>query len=172
MYAGGLYKNYGIWTLIDATCSVLESCPDFQLVLVGRGPEESALRSRIAEKNLQGRIKILGYVSQGDLDRLMLSAEALIAPLNNTVADRARCPSKIPMYMMAGKPIITCNIGEAWEYLKDAGVYYTPEDPKSLATSFARIWSVPTQFPSMEAEVVSWESLSSRYLDFWRGAAQ
>lgn len=167
LYAGGIYRNYGVWTMIDAARSAAATIPDFQLVIVGRGPEENAVRRRVFEQSLDHNIKLLGYVTQAELDGLMLNAEGLIAPLNDTVADRARCPSKIPMYMMTGRPIITCKIGEAWGYLKENGRYYTPGDVGSLTEQFLDLWSASIGLPKPVSPDVSWEKLTEKYLEFW-----
>jgi glycosyltransferase involved in cell wall biosynthesis len=168
LYAGGLYANYGIWTLISAVRLVLAYCPDFQLVIAGRGPEERAIRTTIERHSLEKNIKMVGYLTQNELDGLMLQAAGLLAPLNDTVADKARCPSKIPMYIMAGKPVITCKIGEAWEYLKDAGRYYSPGNPESLSQQFRNLWSASHVAKSPPKDAVSWEQITSTYLEFWR----
>lgn len=167
LYAGGIYRNYGLWTMVDAVRSAVAKTPDFQLVIVGRGPEQDAVTKLIIEQSLERNIKMLGYVSQLELDGLMLNAEGLIAPLNDTVADRARCPSKIPMYMMTGRPVITCKIGEAWEYLRDRGRYYIPGDAESLSNQFFDLWRTPTRFSKPVDSEVSWERLTDRYLEFW-----
>jgi glycosyltransferase involved in cell wall biosynthesis len=167
LYAGGIYRNYGIWTMVDAVRSVIATFPDFQLVIVGRGPEENELRQAVREQALERNIKLLGYVSQAELDGLMLNAEGLMAPLNDTIADRARCPSKIPMYMMAGRPIITCKIGEAWEYLRESGRYYVPGDVGSLTNQFINLWRAAPGFSKPVDPEVSWEWLTGKYLEFW-----
>ena len=53
--------------------------------------------------------------------------------MNNTIQDKARCPSKLYMYLPYNKPIVTAKIGEPYEVLKDKGVYYDTGSVKSLS---------------------------------------
>ena len=44
--------------------------------------------------------------------------------MNDTVQDKARCPSKLYMYLPYCKPIVTARIGEPFSVLGDKGYYY------------------------------------------------
>lgn len=167
LFAGGFYKNYGIWDLLSAAALMQAAVPDFQLCLLGRGPEEHLMRQWIYDRNLTSKIIICGYVQDSELTQLLCGANALIAPLNDTRADWARCPSKIPLYMMSDRPIVTCRIGEAWEYLGDAGFYYSPGNVGSLVQVLTSLWKLPPFHPNYANESYTWQRLTERYLRFW-----
>jgi hypothetical protein len=81
----------------------------------------------------------------------------------DTVKDKARCPSKIPMYMRYRRPFVTCRIGEIPAYLGDHGFYYSPGEPESMATQIARASRVQEPV-NYDLQSVSWQHLSERFL--------
>ena len=62
-----------------------------------------------------------------------------VSPMNDTVQDWARCPSKLYMYLPYRKPIITCKIGEPYNVLGDDGFYYRPSSSDSLAAEMEKL---------------------------------
>jgi glycosyltransferase involved in cell wall biosynthesis len=82
---------------------------------------------------LRDYVNFLGYVPEHEISSYLELANMLISPLNNTIQDWARCPSKIYMYLPFNKPILTCEIGEAKEIFGDKGYYFDNSDPESLA---------------------------------------
>ena len=84
-------------------------------------------------------IRPLYFVKEEDIPAYFTLADAFISPMNDTVQDWARCPSKLYMYLPYKKPIITCKIGEPYEVLKENGYYYTPGSEMSLSQSIMRL---------------------------------
>jgi glycosyltransferase involved in cell wall biosynthesis len=167
LYCGGMYRNYGFWTMLDAFIKTARMQPDFSAVLLGRGPEKEAGQAYIVEAGLKERIRFPGFVPEQELQLYLAGAAVHVSPLNDTITDRARCPSKIPMYMMMGRPVVTCRVGEAWEYLGDHGYYYKPGDTVSLASVLEEIWCIKTGSVIYDLEKITWRSIAARYSEFW-----
>lgn len=168
LYCGGMYSNYGFWTMLEAFLRLAGNHKDFSAILLGRGPEKERGMQRVAAEGLQHRIRFPGYVPEEELDLYLSGAAVHVSPLNDTITDRARCPSKIPLYIMTGRPIVTCRIGEGWEYLRELGHYYQPGNPDSLETVLRRIWSEPEEKPvPYDLEKFSWPYLAGQYAEFW-----
>jgi glycosyltransferase involved in cell wall biosynthesis len=74
LFAGGIYKNYGIWTMIDAIRLAVKQEPNITLSIAGRGPEKVCAEEAIREHGLTRNVKILGYVSAENLNNLILNA--------------------------------------------------------------------------------------------------
>jgi colanic acid/amylovoran biosynthesis glycosyltransferase len=69
-------KNYGF--LIDA-CSVLQAQGvDFICWIAGEGPERRALERQIAELKLEGRVRLIGHVSRGNLASYYQQADLIV----------------------------------------------------------------------------------------------
>jgi glycosyltransferase involved in cell wall biosynthesis len=172
LYCGGMYRNYGFWTMLEAFVAMAKARPDFSAVLLGRGPEKEAGQTRVAEEGLKERIRFPGFVPEAELQLYLAGAAIHVSPLNDTITDRARCPSKIPMYMMTGRPIVTCRVGEAWEYLGNLGYYYSPGDAQSLAEVLGTLWRARVRHIPYDLEKTSWRSLAIRYSAFWGPLSQ
>jgi len=172
LYCGGMYRNYGFWTMLDAFITLANAHPDFSAVLLGRGPEKEAGMNRVEAAGLKERIRFPGFVPEGELQLYLAGAAAHVSPLNDTVTDRARCPSKIPMYMMTGRPVVTCRVGEAWEYLGELGYYYMPGETSSLASVLGDLWRKDNRLVAYDLEKISWRAWAASYSEFWTSKVQ
>lgn len=156
VYSGGFYRNYEFWTMLHAIKLLRDH--GVKLYLLGRGPEREAGERFVRANGLEANVRFVGYVPDTEYPFWLSAATALLAPLQDTVTDRARCPSKIPLYMTARRPIITCKIGEAYNYLHDQGSYYEPGNAASLASVMLRHWRRP-EIAAVDYRIdkVSWE---------------
>jgi glycosyltransferase involved in cell wall biosynthesis len=167
LYAGGFYRNYGFFTLLEATAMVAATVPGFHLVLLGRGPEQAAGEDWVRAHGLGAHVSFGGYVPVAELPLWLAGADALLSPLHDTVTDWARCPSKIPLYMAARRPVVTCRIGEAEAYLGALGHYYEPGSAASLAATLAGLWAEGRKPPVPYAlEHLSWAHGTASWLAF------
>jgi glycosyltransferase involved in cell wall biosynthesis len=135
---GNLYRAYGLFDMIQAAKQLRFRGCNIRIELTGRGPDWEEASSVIEQESLRNYICHLGYLSAEDLAARLGAADAFLSPLNDTVADWARCPSKIYMYMAYKKPVVTCRIGENAEALGDSGFYYVPGDAQSMADAIIR----------------------------------
>ena len=163
LYMGSLYASYGIFDIVESVAHVAESDEPVEYVILGDGPDRQKATERARVLDVSEHIRFAGYVDEDVLDEYLASADVFLAPPFDTVKDKARCPSKIPMYMCHRKPIVTCRVGEAPEYLGDNGFYYTPGDPQSMARQILR--ASKRQDPvDYDLQSVSWKHLASRFL--------
>lgn len=163
LYMGSLYASYGIFDIVESVAHVAESDEPVEYVILGDGPERQEAVERARVLGVSEHIRFVGYVDEDVLDDYLSSADVFLAPLFDTVKDKARCPSKIPMYMCHRKPIVTCRVGEAPEYLGDNGFYYTPGDPQSMARQILR--ASKRQDPiDYDLQSMSWKHLAFRFL--------
>ena len=135
VYIGNLTKNYGAFTMLKAFETIYKEYPKYHLMLLGKGRDYQKVIDYITEKDLKSYIHAQGYVEEKDISNYFTLADAFISPMNDTIQDWARCPSKLYMYLPYLKPIITCKIGEPYEVLKDKGIYYEPSSVESLTNA-------------------------------------
>lgn len=133
VFLGSLAENYGVFTMIKAFQIVHSQKPSLHLILLGKGPDYSKVVYYIKQNGLEAYIHAQGYIVEEDIPAYFTLADAFISPMNNTIQDWARCPSKLYMYLPYQKPILTCRIGEPYEVLKEKGFYYEPGSEISLA---------------------------------------
>jgi glycosyltransferase involved in cell wall biosynthesis len=134
----------------DAVASVraLAMAPTVDLVLVGKGSE--ATRRRITEAataaGCAGRVVLRSeFVPEAELRRLYVGARALLAPLPDTERSRARFPSKLADYLLAGRPVVSHAVGEVGALLRDGETAYlaSPADPEGLGLALRAAVTAP-----------------------------
>lgn len=114
-------KNFDL--LIE---SVSEIKDNFELQIVGDGPEKENLMKLIKEKRLGRKVKLLGLKNKKEISKLYSNADVYCLSssnegMSNTVLEA----------MASGLPIITTNVAGSKELVKDNG-FIVPINAKKL----------------------------------------
>lgn len=113
VYVGFLTKLRGLDLLIKATHEYLKRggpTDSIQIDIVGKGGEKANLIQLVEELQLGDNVKIHGWLSQDEVDRLMASANVgaltyrVCGHWNHTI------PNKIFDYMLAGLPVLATEV--------------------------------------------------------------
>lgn len=168
VYLGTITANYGIFTLLEAARLLSQERRDFCLAVLGQGNDFGAA-TRLAGK-LGGCVDMCGFVSEERIPHYFSQAAAFILPLNDTVQDWARCPSKLFMYLPYGKPVITCRIGEALHVLGEQGLYYQPGNAAELKERMACVADGKAGGLGINPQEHSWPA-RAKVFDGWAMAA-
>lgn len=97
------------WLLQDAR-RLLDALPEFQLDIVGEGPERSELTSRIAAAGLQGRVHLHGW--QDDIPRRLRAATLVLIP-----SRWEGMPNVLLEAMAAGRAVVATRVEGVEELL-------------------------------------------------------
>lgn len=126
VFLGSIATNFGAYLMVDAIKEILKRGKyKVKLLLLGQGKVYKQLKEYVLnELILKDTVILPGYIQEEEIPFYFSIADCFILPMNNTVQDWARCPSKLYMYLPYNKPIITCKIGEPYEVLKESGIYY------------------------------------------------
>jgi glycosyltransferase involved in cell wall biosynthesis len=94
--------------LFDAFRRLLDRAPRVRLVLIGRprAPIPADLVS-------QGAILETGFVSYDVLQTWLGAADLSVVPLQDTIANRGRWPSKVNDCLAAGRAVVLTRVGDA-----------------------------------------------------------
>lgn len=163
IYMGTLTRNYGLFTMLQAMEMVSKERNDVVLLLLGQGRHMAEAKAYVKEKKLEEQVEFLGYAPEEELSSWFTAAHAFISPLNDTVQDWARCPSKIYMYLPFEKPVFTCAIGEPLEIFGEQGYYFNNNAPASLAVLISKLANGKLEPGTVNSEAHSWER---RAIDF------
>lgn len=168
IYMGGMAKNYGLFTMIEAVQVLSKKNRQVKLLLMGNsGADLAEAKEFVSINKLNDYIEFLGYVPEDEISSYFEVADMLISPLNNTIQDKARCPSKIYIYLPFNKPVLTCEIGEAWEIFKENGYYFDNSKPESLSDLIENIMDkVTTRKGHIDVFQHTW-SKRAEELDKW-----
>ncbi len=163
VYLGTIAGNYGIFTIIEAAKKLKETHPGFCVIVLGYGKDYGNAVKLVEEYGLNDNVYMHGFVEEEKIASYFSLASAFISPMNDTVQDWARCPSKLYMYLPYGKPVITCRIGEPLLVLGDSGLYYLPDDSSSLKEQMKRVMN--NDFASLNVNPLlhTWEARAAAF---------
>lgn len=109
-----------------------------RLLLVGKHSASAGVQVREwarIQKLKDDLVDMPGYVSDGELNRLMSGATALLLPLWETERSICRFPTKLGHYLGSATPVVTTGLGDATFYLEDgkSACLVPPDDAKAFA---------------------------------------
>lgn len=130
-----LYKHQ--WQVVRAIARLRRAGMPLRLSLlgggVGRGQE--LLEQAVAEEDPERRfVDVLGAVPHRDIPAHLEKADLFIF-----ASSCENMPNTLVEAMAAGLPIASSRRGPMPEILQDAGTYFDPEDPGSIADAVARL---------------------------------
>lgn len=128
---GRLSPESGLMFLVEAMALAVKERPEgLYCAIAGTGPEEGALRTRIEELGLVGRVKLLGF--REDAGELLADSEIFAAPALKTMSDQGVIEA-----MRAGLAIVSSDAGGNPEALGwgQAGLMVRAGDPAAFASA-------------------------------------
>lgn len=141
MYAGLHGLAQGLHYVLDAA-ERLQSDSGCDLVLVGDGPEKSALVADAARRGLTN-VRFLDARPHGEMARILQDADILVVPLVRYITGAV--PSKLYEAMATGRPVVLMAEGEAASIVRNhqAGLVVPPGDTAGLAEALRRLAGDP-----------------------------
>ncbi len=116
---------------------VLAEHPAAKLLVIGKGfaGEEEAFREQAGRMGIGDSVVIAGYVWGEKLPAYLSLADVCIYPMRDTLLNRAKSPMKVLEPMVMGLPVVAHRVGEAAQFVGDAGVLVTPGDLGGMASA-------------------------------------
>ena len=125
--------------VVLAASRLLQRRNDFEVLLVGEGPERRAVERLVDELGLSANVKLLG--NRDDVPDLLATAEtALLA------SDYEGCPLSVLEAMAAGVPVVATRVGGVPEIVADGetGLLVEPGQPDALAAAIGSVLEDPS----------------------------
>jgi glycosyltransferase involved in cell wall biosynthesis len=129
-YLGRFVAEKGITVLLQAAELLKQEGFNFQVDLIGDGPDRTRIESFISEKRLTDYVRITGYLTGPALRETLKDCRAIVMP---SVWEETAGLSAIEQ-MMRGRLVIASEIGGLGEVVADAGLLCVPGDAVSLAS--------------------------------------
>jgi glycosyltransferase involved in cell wall biosynthesis len=179
-YTGHLYRGRGITLILD----VAARTPWATFHIVGGHPSDiDRVRREVAGRGLEN-VVIHGFVPPGELDRLRVTFDVVIAPYEQKVSvdgggdtTRWMSPMKIFEYMALGLPIVCSDLPVLREILSDGvnALLVPPNDPGAWSAALVRLrddpvlaeWIARNALQQQRAEF-NWVSRAGAILEFAR----
>jgi glycosyltransferase involved in cell wall biosynthesis len=125
--------------LLEAASILRSENHAFELMVIGDGPERSAIEELAKKLQLSSCVYFAGRISAADLDSALAKASIVIVPsLGGEVFGLVLAEN-----MSRGLPVVASDVGCFSEVLGDAGLTFRVGDAKDLARQIARLLDDP-----------------------------
>jgi len=141
LYAGLHGLAQGLEQILEVA-KAFRSDPRLGFVLVGDGPEKSALMDQAKEANL-ANVRFLDPCPASEIPALLAAADALLVPLKRHIPGAV--PSKLYEAMASERPTVLVATGEPADLVRryGAGIVVDPGDIESLAAALEKLQGSP-----------------------------
>jgi glycosyltransferase involved in cell wall biosynthesis len=131
-FLGRLVSAKGVHVLLEAAHQLLDL--DFELKIIGDGPERVVLEAKADNLGLKDHVKFLGFLDQSGVEKVVSGTIAVVMPsLGGEVFGLAALEN-----MRRGKLVIVSEIGALTEVVGDTGLTFPAGDAKALANRLRR----------------------------------
>jgi glycosyltransferase involved in cell wall biosynthesis len=123
--------------LLDAFARLAPRHPEWQLLIVGDGPQRANLERRIADEGLADSVFPVG--NQEDVPAWLAALDLFVLP---SYANEG-VPQSVMQAMACGRPVVSTHTGGIGEAVVDGetGILVPPKDVPALATALDRLMS-------------------------------
>lgn len=138
-FIGSFYDYEGIDDLIAAMPHLLQSHPDAQLLLVGGGPCEAALKQQAEASSAAAAIRFTGRVPHHEVELYYALCDIMAYPRKKSRLTDLVTPLKPLEAMAQGKLVAASDVGGHRELIEDGvtGTLFAPDDPAACAAALA-----------------------------------
>jgi PEP-CTERM/exosortase A-associated glycosyltransferase len=142
-FIGSFYDYEGLDDLISAMPLLLGKRPKAQLVLVGGGPMEEALKAQALASPAASRIHFIGRVPHDEVDRYYSLIDVLAYPRKAMRLTELVTPLKPLEAMAQRKLVVASNVGGHRELIEDGvtGTLFPAGDPQAIADALDQLFA-------------------------------
>jgi len=113
VFMGHLREHQGTELIIDALPEIIREVPDAKLIIVGKGPMESALKERTKRAGLEKHVEFLGFMENHvEIENVLATCAVGVAPYAPSPYSYTLYtdPAKPKTYMACGLPVIITKV--------------------------------------------------------------
>jgi glycosyltransferase involved in cell wall biosynthesis len=135
IFQGRLVTTKGLPVLLEAARILHSENRVFEILVIGDGPERTAIQEFAAKLELASCVRFAGRVAADELDSVLAKASLVVVPsLGGEVFGLVLAEN-----MSRGLPVVASNLGSFAEVLDDAGLTFHVGDAKDLARQIVRL---------------------------------
>ena len=172
VYMGTLWKAYQsdqAFRLADK----MRNRDDIAFLIVGGGPDYHANKEWVVRHGLTGSVHMTGHVDPSEVPAYLMASDVLLFPIEDTVANRARCPNKTFQYIGANRPIVTNRVGEVARHLGESAFYYDFNSLDDFETVVLRALDASDVYDGKGLmEKHTWSRRAEVYIDWMQAALE
>lgn len=168
-YLGSLnLANHPVDLLVRSFAKVVSNQEDARLLIVGGGGDMEKLHDLVRQLNIENSVVFTGRVDPKEISAYYQLVEISVDPVNDTLADRGRCPLKIFESWQMGVPVVTSDVGDRKLLGGDAPALFLAKagSSESLAEGLLFLLKNPLELSRMRenaktlAQLFDWEKIA------------
>lgn len=140
-YVGRLVPEKGVPVLLRAAQHLDSHGCNFELTLVGDGPERIALEALTKTLGISHRVTFAGELQRAQVDQLLRATDVVVMP---SLWEETAGLSAMEQ-MMTGGVVVASDIGGLAEVLDTAGLKFSPGNSEELYSCLSRIAKNPNE---------------------------
>jgi PEP-CTERM/exosortase A-associated glycosyltransferase len=153
-FAGSFYGYEGLHLLVEALRRMRARHPRLRLLLVGGGPQDSALRAQVAQAGLGDSVIFTGRVAHAEVQRYYELIDLLAYPRLPMRLTELVTPLKPLEAMAQGRVFVASNVGGHRELIRhgETGFLFPAGDAAALETALEDALAQRERWPAMRAQ--------------------
>ncbi|MFC1707542.1 glycosyltransferase [Planctomycetota bacterium] len=173
LFVGKLVPKKGIEFLLQAVHRLGSEVDPWHLVVVGGGPLEAEIRSRIVTSTLSTRVTMTGWLSNDELPAYYAAADAVCVPsIVDAHGETEGMPVVVQEALASGCILIATTVGGIPDVVSDgvSGILVPEKDPDALADAIrgalsmdARPRQAMQERAACAARANTWEKVAASY---------
>lgn len=152
-FAGSFFAWEGLPLLMEAMPEILEHRPDVRVLLVGKGPDEPAVRAAVSRMSLESHVVFAGQLPHDQVSAAYDAIDILAYPRTPMRLTEMVTPLKPLEAMALAKVFVASDVGGHKELVNDGvtGVLFKAGDRHALAEAIVRVANDPALRRSLQA---------------------
>jgi glycosyltransferase involved in cell wall biosynthesis len=138
-FVGRMLHGKGLNILAEALGMLASE--QWNLLLVGDGPERAGFERALGDRGLLSRARFAGAISYDQVPKLYHEIDMLVMPTETTDRIREQFGRVLVEAMASGVPVIGSTCGAIPEVIGDAGLVFPERDAGALAVAIKRMFS-------------------------------
>ena len=153
-FAGSFYAYEGLDLLLDAAALLVPLHSNLRILLVGGGPQETALKVRAERLGLRDRVVFAGRVPHTEVQRYYRLIDVLAYPRHRMRLTEIVTPLKPLEAMAQGSMFVASDVGGPRELIRDGetGFLFPAGDVDALARTIDRVLARSTDWPRLREQ--------------------
>jgi PEP-CTERM/exosortase A-associated glycosyltransferase len=179
-FIGSFYGYEGLSLLLDAMPGIQAANPRVRLLLVGGGPQESALKQRAVALGIEDKVVFTGRVPHHEVQRYYDLVDVLVYPRLAMRLTDLVTPLKPLEAMAQGRLLVASDVGGHRELIADGvtGMLFRAGDAEALAAKVLALLDDRSRWPLLRAAARrfveterNWAGSVGRYRQVYQRAA-
>ena len=151
-FIGSFYAYEGLDLLITALPTILKQMPDVKVLLVGGGPQDTALKQQVMALDLKDRVVFTGRVPHDEVNRYYDLVDVLVYARHPMRLTELVTPLKPLEAMAQGRLMVASDVGGHKELIRDGktGVLFHAGNAGDLASKVVGLLKYEQGWDSMK----------------------